>query len=426
MPAATRRTRTTRQGTGAVRTRHRPADRRCVGAVAGAGPGADGARARRALRSLRHVYLDAGRADEWFLDLGAQAFSAELDKLSVAHTWTCSTAARRYPWRYPLSIAEAGPGAAVSTITADQDLAFAGPAALAEHGAAREATQRELVELYLRRIERSTRAECVPRDARRTGARTAADRRGRRRRRPAGRRADRGEGRHPFGGQEMRPRAPSRRPRPATGGRRATAAPARGGAIPIGITNVPELMIFPGPRARDGITRNPWDTRARRAAHRAARPPRSRPAWWRRAASDGGGSIRIPAACCGLVGMKPSADACRQAARRRLARPPTYGALARTVADSALMLDAMHGSAPGDRYTAPPPARRSCRPHKPRRKGRCGSRSRPSFRWARWRGCPQTSAVPSTRRRACSASSATRSSRATPTTACVSLEFIQT
>jgi hypothetical protein len=39
-----------------------------------------------ALRSLRRVYLDAGRGDEWFLDLGAQAFAAELDKLGVDHT----------------------------------------------------------------------------------------------------------------------------------------------------------------------------------------------------------------------------------------------------------------------------------------------------------------------------------------------------
>jgi enterochelin esterase-like enzyme len=39
-----------------------------------------------ALRSMRHVYLDAGKSDEWFLDLGAQAFAAELEKLGVAHT----------------------------------------------------------------------------------------------------------------------------------------------------------------------------------------------------------------------------------------------------------------------------------------------------------------------------------------------------
>jgi Putative esterase len=39
-----------------------------------------------ALKSMRRVYLDAGRRDEWYLDLGAQAFSAELDKLGVEHT----------------------------------------------------------------------------------------------------------------------------------------------------------------------------------------------------------------------------------------------------------------------------------------------------------------------------------------------------
>ena len=39
-----------------------------------------------ALRSLRRIHLDAGKEDEWYLDLGAQAFSAELDKLGVEHT----------------------------------------------------------------------------------------------------------------------------------------------------------------------------------------------------------------------------------------------------------------------------------------------------------------------------------------------------
>jgi hypothetical protein len=39
-----------------------------------------------ALRSMRRIYLDAGRSDEYFLDLGAQAFSAELAKLGVEHT----------------------------------------------------------------------------------------------------------------------------------------------------------------------------------------------------------------------------------------------------------------------------------------------------------------------------------------------------
>ena len=39
-----------------------------------------------ALRSMKRIYLDAGKGDEWFLDLGAQAFAAELDKLGVEHT----------------------------------------------------------------------------------------------------------------------------------------------------------------------------------------------------------------------------------------------------------------------------------------------------------------------------------------------------
>jgi hypothetical protein len=39
-----------------------------------------------ALRSMRRIYLDAGRSDEWYLDLGAQAFSEELSRLGVAHT----------------------------------------------------------------------------------------------------------------------------------------------------------------------------------------------------------------------------------------------------------------------------------------------------------------------------------------------------
>jgi dienelactone hydrolase len=39
-----------------------------------------------ALRSMRRIYLDAGRGDEFYLDLGAQAFAAELEALGVAHT----------------------------------------------------------------------------------------------------------------------------------------------------------------------------------------------------------------------------------------------------------------------------------------------------------------------------------------------------
>ena len=74
--------------------------------------------------------------------------------------------------------------------------------------------------------------------------------------------------------------------------------------------------------------------------------------------SDGGGSIRIPASCCGLVGLKPT--------RGRVSSGPMYGdpvglgtagPIARTVRDAAALLDVMAGPAVGDPYWAPPPPR---------------------------------------------------------------------
>src|SRR5579884_3510220 len=129
------------------------------------------------------------------------------------------------------------------------------------------------------------------------------------------------------------------------------------GFISIGRTNAPEFGIVPvtEPR-RFGPTRNPWDpartpggsSGGAAAAVAAGILPVAQ-------GSDGGGSIRIPAACCGLFGLKPS--------RGRISSGPaagdnflsTAGALTRTVADSAALLDVMAGYEPGDTTWAPPP-----------------------------------------------------------------------
>ena len=60
-----------------------------------------------ALRSMRRIYLDAGRSDEYYLDLGAQAFAAELDKLGVEHTLELFDGKHaRLTYRYPGAIRE--------------------------------------------------------------------------------------------------------------------------------------------------------------------------------------------------------------------------------------------------------------------------------------------------------------------------------
>ena len=131
----------------------------------------------------------------------------------------------------------------------------------------------------------------------------------------------------------------------------------RAGFIDLGRTNTPEFGLLPTTEpVLHGPTRNPWDlsrsaggsSGGAAAAVAAGIVPLAQ-------ASDGGGSIRIPASTTGLFGLKPS--------RGRVPRRPggsvdylsTEHAVTRTVRDSAAFLDAVHGAVPGDQYQAPPP-----------------------------------------------------------------------
>ncbi|GAB3192367.1 amidase [Geodermatophilus arenarius] len=130
------------------------------------------------------------------------------------------------------------------------------------------------------------------------------------------------------------------------------------GFVVLGRTNVPELgtTVTTEPAA-NAPARNPWDpTRSTggssggsAAAVAAGYVPVAH-------ASDGGGSIRVPASECGLVGLKPS--------RARVSQGPDVGegwagatidgVVTRSVRDTAAVLDAIAGPMPGDPYAAPP------------------------------------------------------------------------
>lgn len=133
------------------------------------------------------------------------------------------------------------------------------------------------------------------------------------------------------------------------------------GFVVVGKTNTPEFGLVPTtePLAY-GPSRNPWDTTrstggssgGSAAAVASGMVPVGH-------AGDGGGSIRIPASECGLVGLKPS--------RGRVSMGPGEGepwaglvarlAVTRSVRDTAAVLDAVSGPMPGDPTVAPPPAR---------------------------------------------------------------------
>ena len=131
----------------------------------------------------------------------------------------------------------------------------------------------------------------------------------------------------------------------------------RAGLVLMGKSNTPEVGLAPTTESvLLGPCRNPWDTSrtaggssgGAAAAVAAGIVPAAH-------ATDGGGSIRIPASCCGLVGLKPT--------RARTPLGPDVGegwggmavghVVSRTVRDTALLLDLTHGPAKGDPYCAP-------------------------------------------------------------------------
>jgi amidase len=127
------------------------------------------------------------------------------------------------------------------------------------------------------------------------------------------------------------------------------------GAVVVGKTHMPEFGAWPFTESAGyGVTRNPWDTSrtpggssgGTAVAVAAGMVPVGM-------GGDGGGSIRIPSACCGLFGLKPQ--------RGRVSTAPhehlwwalgTAGPLTRSVLDSALVYDAIRGNVEGDRFRA--------------------------------------------------------------------------
>lgn len=249
------------------------------------------------------------------------------------------------------------------------DLAFLPAVELARLVRAGEVSSRELVDLYLDRIEAHNDhlgafVHLFPDDARRVAAARDEETAGR---------GD-ADDLPPFHGVPVSVKETSLlEGKPVTMGSRAlrdfvapfddeaVARLKRAGMVPLGKTNVPELGATPYTEPElFGPARNPWNrdhtpggsSGGGAAALAAGLCPVSQ-------GSDGGGSLRIPASCTGLVGLKATRD--------RISNAPmlgdagfglvTRGALTRTVEDSAALLDVMAGYVPGDPGMLPEPER---------------------------------------------------------------------
>ncbi|MBV9212431.1 MAG: amidase [Actinobacteria bacterium] len=236
------------------------------------------------------------------------------------------------------------------------ELAFAGIARLAELVRAREVSPRELVDVYLDRIERL--------DPRLNTFRVVFAERARAEAQQAEGRAGAGDDRPLLGvpvavkdnvdiAGEVTAQGSAAAGEPAPRDAEQVRLLRESGAIILGKTQMPELAIWPWTESQAfGVTRNPWDTRlspggssggsaAAVAAGLAAAA----------SATDGGGSIRLPAAACGLVGLKTQ--------RGRVAFEPldhwhglsVAGSVTRRVVDTALWLDVVAAERPARPFT---------------------------------------------------------------------------
>jgi amidase len=132
------------------------------------------------------------------------------------------------------------------------------------------------------------------------------------------------------------------------------------GFVLLGKTNTPEFGTTAFTESDlNGASANPWNpalttggsSGGAAAALSAGLTPIAH-------GTDGGGSIRIPASCCGVLGLKPSRGRVSSAPFTSLEGLSTAGPVSRTVEDAAALLDVLEGYEPGDPWWAPPPERR--------------------------------------------------------------------
>ena len=228
------------------------------------------------------------------------------------------------------------------------DLAFAGIARQAELIRAREVSPTELVELCLERIERI--------DPRLNSFRVVLGERARAEAKQAEGRVGAGEERPLLGvpvaikdnvdvAGEVTTHGSAAYGEPAQADDEQVRRLREAGAIVIGKTHLPELAIWPQTESEAwGITRNPWDTdRTPGGSSGGSSAAVAAGLVGGGLATDGGGSIRIPAACCGLVGLKTQRGRVPLAGGEHWHGLSVAGSVTRHTIDTALWLDVVAG-----------------------------------------------------------------------------------